>query len=335
MAPPSGNARPSSAAAVASAQRAAATGSPESRASHARARHSRGSPVTTSGASASSQRRTVAPRPLCSDAFHDVATRSAASASRPAREQVADRARHVARPAHHAPARACSSAMPSGAHGVLELAAAGRRGRRGGSETTRGARRAARGRGWRARSRSSIAWTRPRRARRRTAARRSGPARRSRGGSRERAGPGPRRPRRRGSRPDGGRRRGPPRRASRADRAAIGRRGRARAAQPSVSRAQLRELILREGERERVVQQRRGLGVAEAQLLAGDLVELGPCAQARDADRRLGPRGDDQVRGAREVLEQEAHALVDRRVGDQVVVVEHENVPGARPWPER
>ena len=48
MAPPSGRARPSSAAAVASAHRAAATGSPESRASHARARHSRGSLMTSS-----------------------------------------------------------------------------------------------------------------------------------------------------------------------------------------------------------------------------------------------------------------------------------------------
>ena len=77
-------ARRRSAAAVASAQRSAAACSPESSASQARARHSRGSLVTSSAGSASSQRITVAPRPVCSQAFHDRAIRSAANASWPA-----------------------------------------------------------------------------------------------------------------------------------------------------------------------------------------------------------------------------------------------------------
>ena len=90
--------------------------------------------------------------------------------------------------------------------------------------------------------------------------------------------------------------------------------------------AQQGELIRVQRQGERVVEQRRGLGVAEPQLLAGDLVELGPRAQPRDPDRRLGPRRDDEVRGAGQVVEQEAHAIVHGHIGDQVVVVEHEHV---------
>ena len=170
MAPPSGSARPSSAAAVASAQRPAAIGSPESRASHARARHSRGSLVTTSGDSASSQRSTVAPRPLCREPFHDVATRSAAAAPRPAARRWPTAPETSPVSAHHAPARACSSAICSGGPSP-RARGAGRRGRRGGSGTTRGARPVARGRGWRARSRLAAASSRPGRGRHRIAAR--------------------------------------------------------------------------------------------------------------------------------------------------------------------
>jgi hypothetical protein len=81
--PPSGSGRPSSAAAVASAHRSAAACSPESSASHARARQSRGSLATVPDGRASSQRIIVALRPVCSHAFHDRAIRSAAAVSCP------------------------------------------------------------------------------------------------------------------------------------------------------------------------------------------------------------------------------------------------------------
>ena len=86
------------------------------------------------------------------------------------------------------------------------------------------------------------------------------------------------------------------------------------------------ELLGGQRERERIVEQSRGLGVAEAQLVAHDLAQLAARAQARDIDRRLDPRRDHQVRHDRQVSEHEADALVDRRVPDHVVVVEHEDV---------
>ena len=61
-------------------------------------------------------------------------------------------------------------------------------------------------------------------------------------------------------------------------------------------------------------------------MVAHDLPKLAARAQPRDVHRRLGPGGDHEVRHHRQVLEQEAQALVDLRLRDEVVVVEHEDV---------
>ena len=182
VAPPSSSGRPSSAAAVASAHRSAAACSPESQASQARARHSRGSLVTSSSGRASSQRTTVALRPRCSAPFHDAAIRSAASASWPAASRWLDGRRDVARRGKPGTrraraARACTPPSCPRARG------AGPRGRRGGSETTRGARQAGRERGWPARSARAAPSSVRRRAPHRRAAHRSGRARRCRPGT--------------------------------------------------------------------------------------------------------------------------------------------------------
>ena len=135
-------------------------------ASQARARQSRGSPSTRLSGSASSQRATVALRPVCSAAFQDAAIRSAAASAGRA-------ASRCATAVETSPARGKPGA---GARVQLGDVLAGTRpsssrrstrGRRGGSGTTRGARRAGRGKGSPARYRQAAASTCPRRARRR------------------------------------------------------------------------------------------------------------------------------------------------------------------------
>ena len=72
-------------------------------------------------------------------------------------------------------------------------------------------------------------------------------------------------------------------------------------------------------------QQRRGLRVREAQLGRADLDQLAPHAQAPERQRGLRAGRDRELERAGLMVEQERHRLVDARVRDQVVVVEHEH----------
>ena len=90
---------------------------------------------------------------------------------------------------------------------------------------------------------------------------------------------------------------------------------------------QARDVVGVEPERERVVEQRRRLGVGEAQVGGADLGELAADAQAPDRQRRLGPGGDRELQRRRPAVEEERHRLVHPRVGDHVVVVEDEDDP--------
>ena len=255
------------------------------------------------------------------------AIRSAAAASRPAASRWPTAADTSPAAANHAPARACSSAMCSAEQRVLELAAqhlaedvvvaeplAALVER---DEEQVGALDLA--------EQPLATRRRPRTASHSGAQKRSSTQVSSRNAAP--AAPAPTAPRRRGSRPGGGRSRGPRRRAARAGRAATARRGRARPPSPRCARCSSCELVRGQRERERVVEQRRGLGVAEAQLVADDLAQLAARAQARDAHRRLAPRRDHEVRRRRgRCSSRKRTPSWIAGVGDQVVVVEHEDV---------
>jgi hypothetical protein len=91
------------------------------------------------------------------------------------------------------------------------------------------------------------------------------------------------------------------------------------------------ELAVAESQPEAVVQQCPDPGLVEAQRLLGHLAELAPDPQPRHADGRRDPGGNGHVEATRAVLEQERDAVVDLRLADQVVVVEHQHDVRGRP----
>ncbi len=120
---------------------------------------------------------------------------------------------------------------------------------------------------------------------------------------------------------------GPPRRSS-----ARGQGGQLQAGDPSLGplleRGDVRRL---EPQAHHVVEEGGRLLVGESQVGRTDLLQLAAGAQARQRQRRVGPGHDrdGDLRG--KVVEQERHGLVDRRVVDEVVVVQREHRrPGQR-----
>ena len=69
----------------------------------------------------------------------------------------------------------------------------------------------------------------------------------------------------------------------------------------------------------------RRLGRREPQVARPDLDEAAARAEASERDRRIGARPDDHVGARRQVLEEVAELLVDRRRLDDVEVVQHED----------
>ena len=75
-----------------------------------------------------------------------------------------------------------------------------------------------------------------------------------------------------------------------------------------------------------VVQEEVGVLLREAQLLRVDLGQLAAGAQAGERERRLGTAREDELeRSGEGARGRKREALVDLRVPDQVVVVEHEH----------
>ena len=68
-----------------------------------------------------------------------------------------------------------------------------------------------------------------------------------------------------------------------------------------------------------------GLVGGEAQLLGAQLGDLPARAQPCERQRRILARGDNQVQRGRQMVEQEAHRLVDRRRLQYMVVVQHQD----------
>jgi hypothetical protein len=74
-----------------------------------------------------------------------------------------------------------------------------------------------------------------------------------------------------------------------------------------------------------VVEEEVSLLVREAQLLGIDLDQFAAGTQPGQREWRLGSARQDEREGLGKVLDQEGEALVDLGIGDQVVVVEHED----------
>ena len=75
----------------------------------------------------------------------------------------------------------------------------------------------------------------------------------------------------------------------------------------------------------RSLRKRLGLLLGEAKLLCVDLGQLATGAEAGERERRLGTAREHKLEGLGKVLEKERETLVDLRIPDQVVVVEHEH----------
>ena len=84
-------------------------------------------------------------------------------------------------------------------------------------------------------------------------------------------------------------------------------------------------VLVGEPEVEQLVEQRRGFGAREPQLVGVDLYELAAGAEPGNLKRRLGPRRDRDAHVVREVVHQPTDASVDRVPLQQVVVVEREH----------
>ena len=76
-----------------------------------------------------------------------------------------------------------------------------------------------------------------------------------------------------------------------------------------------------------VVEKGSGLVGGEAQIGNAELEQLVPRTQAAQGERRVGAGCDDQVDRRRQVIEQVGQPAMDRRLADQVNVVEDEQKP--------
>src|SRR5439155_704587 len=74
-----------------------------------------------------------------------------------------------------------------------------------------------------------------------------------------------------------------------------------------------------------VVQKEVGLLLGEAKLLRVDLSQFATGAKASERKRRLGTAREHELDGPRKVLEKERKTVVDLRVPDEVIVVQHEH----------
>ena len=79
-----------------------------------------------------------------------------------------------------------------------------------------------------------------------------------------------------------------------------------------------------------VVQQRLRVLDREAEVRGVDLDELAPGPESRERQRGRRPRRDRELQHAGEVVDEGGDALLDLRVGDQVVVVEDQHDPVLR-----
>ena len=62
----------------------------------------------------------------------------------------------------------------------------------------------------------------------------------------------------------------------------------------------------------------------ETEIVGANFDQVAARPQPRQGERRVGARGDHEVESRRQVVEQVGHGLLDRRRGDQVVIVEDE-----------
>ena len=85
------------------------------------------------------------------------------------------------------------------------------------------------------------------------------------------------------------------------------------AIQPFGAPLQRRDIARCQVQAHHVVEVRRGLVGRETQIGGADLGELAARAQAGQRQRRIGAAGDHQVHPRRQMVEQEDHAVVDRR----------------------
>jgi hypothetical protein len=90
------------------------------------------------------------------------------------------------------------------------------------------------------------------------------------------------------------------------------------------------DVVSRETQTHRPVEEVHGLLAREAQVRGAELGQFSTTAQAGQRERWVRPAGDGQVQLRRQVVEQEADGLVYRWCVDHVVVVEHEDDPSPR-----
>ena len=85
------------------------------------------------------------------------------------------------------------------------------------------------------------------------------------------------------------------------------------------------DLVRRELQAHDPVQQLGGLAGQEAQVGLAQLGQLAATPQPRQRQGRVGPAGEDEVQGARQVLEQEGQDVVDRPLSDEVAIVQDQD----------